>query len=62
MDDEFQAFVFMAFGLGFFIFVIWIVLSSDRESYNRRINEMREFGYDDVIKRDPPPKKRLFNR
>lgn len=45
MKDEYLAYGFMTFGLGFFLFVIgWVVLS-EREAYNRRISEAREFGF-----------------
>lgn len=39
--------VFLVFGLGFFLFVIWVIVSSERESYGRRIMEAREFGFGD---------------
>lgn len=46
-------FLFLLIGLGFFLFVINIVLNSDRESYARKLNEQREFGYQ-AISGDPP--------
>lgn len=48
-------FIFMIFGLGFFIFVIWMVESSDERRYQRKLMEHREFGRQ-VINDDPPPK------
>lgn len=44
MDDSF---VFMVFGLGFFLFCIWMVLHQSNLEYNRMLNERREFGYRD---------------
>jgi len=48
--------VFMIFGLGFFLFVIYMITKGDRESYERRrdannltyarkLDEAREFGF-----------------
>lgn len=48
---------FMVFGLGFFLFVMLVILRDDRETYNRRdyadhvrygrkIEEAREFGFE----------------
>lgn len=36
---------FMLIGLGFFVFVIWLVLNQNNIEYNRQLNERREFGY-----------------
>lgn len=36
---------FLFIGLGFFLLCIKIVLSSEKEEYQRRVNEMREFGF-----------------
>lgn len=40
-----ETFLFI-FGLGFFLFVTWLIVSSERETYQRRLNEAREFGFD----------------
>jgi hypothetical protein len=34
-------------GLGFFIFVIWMVQVAEERMYQRKLNEQREFGYED---------------
>lgn len=47
-------FIFMVFGLGFFIFVIWMVESADERRYQRRLKEVREFGREVI---DPPTPK-----
>lgn len=45
MDQkDFNALVFMVFGLGFFLLVMMIILRDDKVSYERRLNEKREFG------------------
>lgn len=56
--------IFLIFGLGFFLFCIWLVVnvtrSDEREQYLRRVNEMREFGFDGEHKhnsRSPYPRK-----
>lgn len=36
---------FMLFGFGFFLFVCLLVRRDHRESWERRIQEAREFGY-----------------
>lgn len=36
---------FMVFGLGFFLFVVLMIERSEERSYQRRLNEAREFGY-----------------
>ncbi len=36
---------FMLFGLGFFIFVVWLVIHTSNVAYERRLNEAREFGF-----------------
>lgn len=50
---------FMIFGLAFFVFVVWLVVShqrsEEREQYNRRINEAREFGFNGQHKQNAPP-------
>lgn len=38
-------FFFMFIGLGFFLFVMWMILSSEQKTYDRTLNERREFGY-----------------
>jgi hypothetical protein len=46
MDPETAAsVVFIVFGLGFFLFVIRLVLTTEERDYNRKLNEQREFGY-----------------
>lgn len=35
---------FMVFGLGFFIYVVWMVENSEERTYQRKLNEAREFG------------------
>lgn len=35
---------FMIFGLAFFMFVVWLMTATEKEQYQRRVNEMREFG------------------
>lgn len=47
---------FMIFGLGFFIFVIWLVTSFDDRSFQRRIMERREFG--DIVAKPVPRSKK----
>lgn len=34
----------LIFGLGFFIYVVWIVQVAEERQYQRRLNEKREFG------------------
>lgn len=59
--EETLATAFMVFGLGFFIFIVgFIVVASwitenrrdrrDDITYDRRLNEMREFGHKAAIK------------
>jgi hypothetical protein len=36
---------YLAFGLGFFLFVIRMIHSDSRETYERRVMEAREFGF-----------------
>lgn len=45
---------FMIFGLGFFLFVTLIITRDHRESWERRIMEAREFGFE--------RKRRLFEK
>lgn len=46
MDNETKSAIgFLAFGLGFFLFVIYMIVRSEREAYDRRLNEAREFGF-----------------
>lgn len=33
-------------GLGFFIFIIWMVQVAEERMYQRKLNEQREFGYE----------------
>lgn len=35
---------FMFVGLGFFLYVLFIVERADEKRYDRKLNEMREFG------------------
>lgn len=37
-------FIFMIFGLGFFIYVIWMVQIAEERMYQRKLTEQREFG------------------
>lgn len=43
--ENLQELVFMVFGLGFFIFVIRMVVRDKREDHAIRIMEAREFGF-----------------
>ena len=43
--DTAVALAFMIFGLGFFLFVVYIILHSNREGWERRVMEAREFGF-----------------
>jgi hypothetical protein len=43
--ETYLALAFMVFGLGFFLFVIFVILHDHRESWERRIMEAREFGF-----------------
>lgn len=36
---------FLLLGLGFFLYVMWIIERADEKRYDRKLNEMREFGY-----------------
>lgn len=45
-------FFFLFIGLGFFLFVIWLVVNTEERDYNRRLNERREFGYEDAKRRE----------
>lgn len=36
---------FMLIGLGFFIFIIWMVENAEERNYQRKLNEAREFGF-----------------
>lgn len=38
-------FLFLLVGLAFFIYILNVIQSSDREDYHRQLNEQREFGY-----------------
>jgi len=40
-------FVLFFVGLGFFIFVIWTVQVAEERMYQRKLNEQREFGYEE---------------
>lgn len=35
---------FMVFGLGFFLYVIWLVQNAEERRYQRKMAELREFG------------------
>jgi hypothetical protein len=37
---------FMFIGLGFFLFVIWMIQVGEERMYQRKLNEQREFGYE----------------
>jgi hypothetical protein len=62
MDNEtFNALIFMVFGLGFFLFVIWLITSDSRRAeirqdrrddlaYARQYDERKEFGHEAVEK------------
>lgn len=39
------SFAVLFVGLGFFLFVTYIIRTDHRESYERRLNEQREFGF-----------------
>jgi len=43
--ETYLALAFMVFGLGFFLFVIFILTRSDRQEWERRLMEAREFGF-----------------
>lgn len=53
-----EEFGFLFIGLGFFLLVVLIILRSDREDYNRRLNEQREFGFRFDMKERPQRKSR----
>ena len=36
---------FMFIGLGFFIYIIWMVQVAEERSYQRKLTEQREFGF-----------------
>lgn len=38
-------YVLFFIGLGFFLFVIWMIQLSEERMYQRKLNEQREFGY-----------------
>lgn len=40
-----ESFGFMLFGVGFLLFVVNIIMRSEKEDYQRKLNEQREFGY-----------------
>lgn len=49
--ETLQSIGFMVFGLGFFLFVAWIIFRQDTIDYDRKLNERREFGYFDQRRR-----------
>lgn len=53
-------FFFMFVGLAFFILIIWKVEAAEERQYQRKLNEAREFGYQQsALKKEAerPPKK-----
>ena len=48
---------FMLIGLGFFIFIIWMVEAAEERNYQRKLNEAREFGFKGsrIAKEGTPP-------
>lgn len=51
MDKETVAAMgFMLFGLGFFVFIMLVVLRTHTSDHERRIMEIREFGFRDTPK------------
>lgn len=46
MKEDLIAIGFMLIGLGFFCFIINLVRVDNREGYERRVMEAREFGFD----------------
>lgn len=52
----------MLFGLGFFIFVMNTIRKDDREYYDRKLNEAREFGYQEskLHREATKPRRKLF--
>ena len=57
-ETHMEEFGFLFIGLGFFLLVVLIILRSDREDYNRRLNEQREFGFRFDMKERPQRKSR----
>lgn len=47
MDEVYLDLAFMVFALGFFMFVIHYVVRSQDRDYERKLNEAREFGFQD---------------
>lgn len=45
--DSFQEIVFMVFGLGFFIYVLWLVQSFEERRHKQKMKEYKLFGYPD---------------
>lgn len=78
--EETLATAFMVFGLGFFILMIGIIVFAswmtenhrtrqDDKNYERRLNEMREFGYKTATKvsrqlhpHEPKRPRKMFGR
>lgn len=68
-----ETFVFMVFGLGFFLFAVYVCVHDNRQQqirqdrrddieYNRTLNERREFGYETVEEAiRNKPKRGLFS-
>lgn len=42
---DLDSWAFMLFGLGFYLFVIRMIVRDDESRYNRRLGEAREFGF-----------------
>ena len=51
--------ILLIFSLAFFLFVIWLMVRSEQESYDRRIREMREFGFE---LKDKRPRRKFFEK
>lgn len=45
-QEAVNSYAFMIFGLGFFIFSMWMVHSWNHTEYRRDIREAREFGFE----------------
>lgn len=52
--EEIGAFGFMLFGLSFYLLVVLVIIRDNRESYDRRIAEQREFGSVEPRATEPP--------
>lgn len=51
-QEDVFAVIFMVFGLAFFIYVVWQIQLSEEKRYQRRLDEAREFGYQERL--NPP--------